>query len=77
MTPEPLFKIDANAIRKGGAKAGAYLDAIGQSDLKKLNLAQWEQFCFILVAGSFNAGMEAWVDSFGCNSPVGPDGVPF
>lgn len=73
MTPEPLFKIDQNAVRKGGAKAGAYLQSIGITDMTKMNVAQWEQFCFILVAGSFGAAMEAWVDSFGCNS----EEIPF
>ena len=30
---------------QGGAAAGQYLDGLGQTDLAKLDVAQWQEFC--------------------------------
>lgn len=68
MTPEPSFKIDMSAIRKGGAQGGAYLLHIGKTDMKTMTVEEWEAFCQRIVIGTFGASIIAWTDEFGCNT---------
>jgi hypothetical protein len=70
----PVFKLDAACVRAGGDRGGAYLDAIGITDLAKLNPAQWEKFCGLVVAGAFHKAMDGWIDTIGCNTS---DEAPF
>lgn len=54
LTKMPRFEIDnyeKQALREGGDKAGAYLDEIGETDLAKLQVDQWEEFCRRMLAG--------------------------
>ena len=66
--PNPVFRIDAAACAKGGAKAGAYLVAIGQTDMSKLNVEQWNRFCQIMVYSTFDGAVDAWASEIGSNS---------
>ena len=70
----PVFKIDAACVKAGGDRGGAYLDAIGITDLAKLNPAQYQKFAGLVVAAAFSKAMDGWIDSIGCNTD---DGVPF
>lgn len=56
-----IFKLDKTASVRGGAKAGQYLSSIGQTDLARLNVAQFEHFCHILVSGAMSAAMDVYV----------------
>lgn len=51
-------KTETDAVQKTGAEAGAYLDSIGQSDLAKLTVEQWNRFrliCFREIAAKMQA----------------------
>jgi hypothetical protein len=45
------------AVQAGGKEAGAYLDAIGVTDLAKLTADQYREFCRNLVAG-YRSGLK-------------------
>lgn len=70
----PVFKIDASCVKAGGDRGGAYLDAIGITDLAKLNPAQYQKFAGLVVAAAFSKAMDGWIEGFGCNAD---DTVPF
>lgn len=74
MAANPTFRIDAEACARGGAKAGAYLVAIGQTDMSKLNVSQWERFCQIMVYATFEGAIDTWASDIGSNSssPMDP-----
>lgn len=44
-------RLEQIATVKGGEEAGQYLDEIGKFSLDKLTEAEWETFCYRLVAG--------------------------
>lgn len=54
----PLLIIDDAAIKKGGDKAGKYLESIGVFDLSKLTREQWTYFCRLIVAGTIEGGLD-------------------
>ena len=54
---DPIWRIDAKAVLRGGEVAGQYLDSIGKTDLASLNAAQWEAFCTKLVGGALLAAV--------------------
>lgn len=45
------------AVQAGGKEAGAYLDAIGVTDLANLTADQYREFCCHLVAG-YRSGLK-------------------
>lgn len=53
--PHEVFRVDREAVLKGGSMAGQYLDEIGKTDLATLSAAEWEAFCFKLVGYTFMA----------------------
>lgn len=44
--------VEAEAIAKGGEKAGAYLEGIGKTDLARLTGPEWAEFCRILFVAT-------------------------
>jgi hypothetical protein len=40
-----MEQFEREAIMSGGAKAGAYLDSIGKSDLATMTREEWATFC--------------------------------
>jgi hypothetical protein len=60
MSSGPLG-LSRDAALAGGAKAGQYLQSIGQTDLAKLNAEQFGRFCDILVSGAQMAALDAYV----------------
>jgi hypothetical protein len=57
---------EREAAIAGGARAGAWLDRIGKSDLEKLSPDEWAEFCGILFAEACEALRRA-----------ADDGIPF
>lgn len=53
-----IFALSKAAAVTGGAKAGQYLQSIGQTDLAKLNVAQFGLFCETLVKEAFAAALD-------------------
>lgn len=45
--------ITAEHVAEGGNLGGAYLDAIGKTDLATLTAEEWETFCAKVIAGAF------------------------
>lgn len=76
MSGNPTFRIDADACARGGAKAGAYLQTIGITDMKQLNVAQWNRFCQIMVYSTFEGALDQWASGIGSNS-TSPMDPPF
>ncbi len=72
--PNPVFKIDAACVKAGGDRGGQYLDAIGITDLAKLNPAQYQKFAGLVVAAAFSKAMDGWIEGFSCNTS---DEAPF
>ena len=59
---QPDLRTDEKAaVAKGGEAAGAYLDRIGKTDLEKLTLAEWQEFCGVLFKATC-AAMRAAAD---------------
>ena len=58
----PIFHLSREACAKGGAKGGQYLQSINQTDLAKLNVAQFEHFCAVLVGADTFVGIEEWAE---------------
>ena len=54
---DPIWKVDAKAVLKGGEVAGQYLDSIGKTDLASLTPDEWLAFCTKLVGGAFLAAV--------------------
>ena len=46
-----LTKDEAAAAAAGGKAAGAYLEAIGKTDLAEMTKDEWAAFCGVLVTG--------------------------
>lgn len=63
MPLDPIFKLDKLACVRGGAKAGQYLQDIGQTDLGKLNTAQFEHFCHLLVGSALMFAMDDYINT--------------
>ncbi len=61
MSAAPIFNLDVTAAVRGGAKAGQYLQSIGQTDLAQLNVGQFEQFCTVLVGGAWSAALDDFI----------------
>ncbi|KAB1068890.1 DUF6511 domain-containing protein [Methylobacterium planeticum] len=51
MSARSFDEYEARAVMAAGERAGAYLDDIGQTDLAKLDPANWAEFCKILIEG--------------------------
>lgn len=56
-----IFALDNKAAVSGGAKAGQYLQDIGETDLAKLSVAQFELFCVKLVGAAFSAALDDYI----------------
>lgn len=65
----PIFTLDKTAAVRGGAAGGQYLQSIGQTDLAKLNAAQFEHFCTILVGGAWAAALDDHISSIKDDEP--------
>lgn len=52
MTIDKLTQNERAAATKGGEEAGAFLDAIGKTDLAALSPEEWEKFCAALFKGA-------------------------
>lgn len=49
MSQEDLDEYEIGAIREAGRKGGAFLDALGQTDLAQLKSEEWFEFLRIIV----------------------------
>jgi hypothetical protein len=58
---EPIFSIDADAVRAGGRKAGAMLDRINKTNLGELTEDEWQEFCGILVMATLDAALHGLI----------------
>lgn len=50
--PGDLKPDERRAAAKGGEAAGGYLDQIGKTDLAKLSIEEWQEFCALLFVGA-------------------------
>lgn len=57
----PIFLLSDEHAAAGGQKAGAYLDSIGQTDLAKLNVEQFNRFCSILVGAAWSSALDRYI----------------
>lgn len=64
-----IFSLDKAAAVSGGARAGQYLQSIGQTDLAKLNVSQFEHFCDVLVTHAWRAALDVHVAEIENNEP--------
>lgn len=64
-----VFTVDDRSAKAGGARAGQYLQSIGQTDLAQLNVEQFGKFCTILVGEAFKAGMDGYMEAAECEPP--------
>jgi len=58
---KPIFLLSEEHAMAGGAKAGAYLDSIGQTDLRKLNAEQWKKVCTLMVGGAWQSALDSYI----------------
>ena len=65
----PIFHLSREACAKGGAKGGQYLQSINQTDLAKLNVAQFEHFCAVLVGGAWSAALDDHISTIKDDEP--------
>lgn len=54
----PLLIIDDAAIKKGGDRAGKYLESIGKTDLRTMTKDEWRYFCRTMIAGTIEGGLD-------------------
>jgi len=52
MSGKQLKQNEKNAVLAGGRLAGAYLEQIGEFDLRRLTVDQWAEFCSKVFLGA-------------------------
>lgn len=55
MAEGKIYPSEAEACKKGGAEAGAYLEQIGKTDLATLTLQEWDKFCLVMFTATCDA----------------------
>ncbi len=58
---EATFTLSKSAAVRGGASAGQYLQSIGETDLAKLSVPQFEMFCSKFMAGTLSAALDDYM----------------
>jgi len=51
MTRDEFNRVEKRAVFKGGVQAGAFLEQLAKTDMAKLSVEEWQEFCRRLVAG--------------------------
>ena len=47
-----ILNIEADAALAGGVAAGKYLEQLRETDLAKMSVDEWKEFCTILFEGA-------------------------